>query len=116
MELFQLVNRVAVVTGAAGGFGAAIASILSDAGASRILTETGQLSSRRDPVDLRVVNDVIQGTGKIIDEPREVGGWPALAPGIAPKDSDHDGACNSSWLTRRSRASSTTSRRPPPGH
>ena len=32
------------------------------------------------------------------------------------KDSDHEGACNSSWLTRRSRASSTTSRRPPPRH
>ena len=39
MELFQLVNRVAVITGAAGGFGAAIASILSNAGATVILVD-----------------------------------------------------------------------------
>lgn len=32
----------------------------------------------RDAVDTRIVNDVINGTGSIIDDPSEVGGWPEL--------------------------------------
>lgn len=32
----------------------------------------------RDAVDTRIVNDVINRTGRIIDDPSEVGGWPDL--------------------------------------
>ena len=32
-----------------------------------------------------------KGTGKIIDDPKQVGGWPNLARGTAPADSDRDG-------------------------
>lgn len=32
----------------------------------------------RDAVDMRIVNDVINRTGRIIDDPAEVGGWPDL--------------------------------------
>ena len=35
---------------------------------------------------------------------------------LAANHSDREGACNSSWLTRGSRASSTSCRRPPPAH
>jgi hypothetical protein len=34
---------------------------------------------------------VHERTGKIINDPSEVGGWPRLASGTPPVDSDHDG-------------------------
>lgn len=60
----------------------AFQSVLANAGATR---------PQRDAVDLRIVQEVLNGTGKVIDDPSEVGGWPELAAGTAPKDSDHDG-------------------------
>ena len=57
-------------------------AVLADAGATR---------PARDAVDLRVVSQVTNGTGAVIDSPAQVGGWPALAAGTAPADSDHDG-------------------------
>jgi hypothetical protein len=44
-----------------------------------------------DAVDQRIINDVKNGRGRIIDDPSEVGGWPSLAPGTSPPDADHDG-------------------------
>lgn len=55
--------------------------VLKKAGASLV----------RDAVDTRVVKDVRNGTGKLIDSQKEVGGWPVLKSGPAPKDSDKDG-------------------------
>ena len=37
------------------------------------------------------MNEAIQGTGKIIDEPEEVGGWPHIAGGVPCPDADRDG-------------------------
>ena len=37
------------------------------------------------------MGDVRNGTGSIIDSPDEVGGYPKLATGEPPVDSDHDG-------------------------
>jgi hypothetical protein len=48
----------------------------------------------RDPVDVRVVDSVRRGTGRIIDHPSQVGGWPVLASGIRRWDTDHDGMPN----------------------
>jgi len=45
----------------------------------------------RDSVDARIVSDVRNGTGKIIDDEREVGGWPAYASGEPPVCSLNDG-------------------------
>jgi hypothetical protein len=42
-------------------------------------------------VDARLVEQVENRTGKIIQDPSEVGGWPELNPGTAPADADHDG-------------------------
>jgi pectate lyase len=42
-------------------------------------------------VDLRIVNDVINRTGRIIESQEDVGGWPELKSAPAPKDSDRDG-------------------------
>ena len=55
--------------------------ILEGAGASLV----------RDSVDKRIVNEVKTGTGRIIDDPSKVGGWPKLAKGTPPADRDKDG-------------------------
>lgn len=57
----------------------------------RVLSEAGAILPTRDAVDLRIVEDVKRGTGFIINSPADVGGYPALATGIPPTDSDHDG-------------------------
>jgi pectate lyase len=56
-----------------------------------VLAQAGAAAPQRDAVDLRVVNDVKNGTGLIIDSPDDVGGYPELADGKPPVDSDHDG-------------------------
>jgi hypothetical protein len=61
--------------------GEAAELVLAHAGASR----------HRDAVDLRVVENVRQHQGRVIDSEEEVGGWPVLRSEPAPVDSDHDG-------------------------
>jgi pectate lyase len=56
-------------------------AVLAAAGASLV----------RDSVDARIVADVQAGTGRIIDDVSEVGGWPVHRSGKAPVDSDGDG-------------------------
>jgi hypothetical protein len=56
----------------------------------RVLNSAGA-SKARDAVDRRVVAQVRQGKGHIIDSQNDVGGWPALRSLPAPRDSDGDG-------------------------
>ena len=56
----------------------------------RVLNEAGA-SLRRDAVDDRVIGNVRERTGMLIDSQDEVGGWPDLKRGVPPKDSDRDG-------------------------
>ena len=56
-----------------------------------VLRNAGATRPRRDSVDARIVSDVRNGTGKIIDDEREVGGWPAYASGEPPVDNARDG-------------------------
>lgn len=58
---------------------------------NQVLANAGAVIPKRDAADQRIVNDVINGTGNVIDDPAEVGGWPALAAGRAAPDTDHDG-------------------------
>jgi hypothetical protein len=51
----------------------------------------GATLPRRDTVDRRIVANVKNGTGRIINSQSEVGGYPAYASGTPPADSDHDG-------------------------
>ena len=46
---------------------------------------------KRDTVDIRLVNEVKSGTGKIIDDEQQVGGWPELKSAEPPEDCDKDG-------------------------
>lgn len=43
-----------------------------------VLANAGATLPARDAVDTRIINDVINGTGGLIDDPSEVGGWPEL--------------------------------------
>jgi pectate lyase len=56
-----------------------------------VLAHAGASLPVRDPVDIRIVNDVNLRNGAIIDSPADVGGWPVLASTEAPPDTDHDG-------------------------
>ena len=73
-----------------------INQILAEVGASIGLDEAGEIFERRDEVDKRILADVKNGTGKIIDDPSDVGGWPLLAAGVPPTDTDHD-AMSDQW-------------------
>ncbi|MBI5962707.1 MAG: hypothetical protein HY863_04470 [Chloroflexi bacterium] len=65
--------------------------VLSNAGANLGLGCDGIFFPRRDAIDMRIVNDVMDGTGKIIDDPSEAGGWLAIGPAAPCADTDHDG-------------------------
>lgn len=57
----------------------------------RVLAEAGAVLPRRDRADARIVRDVRNGTGRIIDDEAEVGGWPDLKSARAIRDRDRDG-------------------------
>jgi pectate lyase len=56
-----------------------------------ILRNAGALWPTRDSVDERVVGEVRNRTGKLINSQSEVGGWPNYRNGSPAMDSDHDG-------------------------
>ena len=45
----------------------------------------------RDALDTRIVNEVRNGGGKLVNTPDEAGGYPELAAGKTPTDTDRDG-------------------------
>jgi pectate lyase len=56
-----------------------------------VLAGAGATRPERDAVDQRIVLEVRGRSGRIIDSPGDVGGYPALASGTPPADADHDG-------------------------
>jgi hypothetical protein len=74
---------------------------------SWVLSNAGARPADRDAVDLRIVQEVRTKTGRIIDSPSDVGGWPILAqnrralttPANPNRDDDGDGYTNlEEWL------------------
>ena len=67
------------------------------AGAIKVSNAEGAIVIKRDPVDQRTLADVTSGTatsgtsGRRLDHPNDVGGWPTYASGTPPADSDNDG-------------------------
>jgi hypothetical protein len=57
----------------------------------RVLADAGAVLPKQDAVDVRIVSEVKNGTGKIINDEEEVGGWPKLKSVEPPIDCDHDG-------------------------
>ena len=56
-----------------------------------VLASVGASLPHRDSVDTRIVAEVREHRGSIIDSQQQVGGWPELKSAPAPKDSDGDG-------------------------
>jgi pectate lyase len=56
-----------------------------------VLSYAGAVTPARDQIDRWVVEDVIHGTGSIIDSQNEVGGWPVMVGAPYPQDTDGDG-------------------------
>ncbi|MDF9798867.1 hypothetical protein OKW21_004130 [Catalinimonas alkaloidigena] len=57
----------------------------------QVLVNGGASLPGRDQVDLRIVNDVRNRTGRIIKSQEDVEGWPELKSKPTPQDSDRDG-------------------------
>jgi pectate lyase len=56
-----------------------------------VLSTVGASLPKRDSVDARIVAEVREHRGSIIDSQQQVGGWPDLKTATPPKDSDGDG-------------------------
>jgi len=57
----------------------------------KVLTGAGATLPKRDVVDARVMQQIRDGTGRIIDSQKEVGGWPDLKSESPSADADDDG-------------------------
>jgi pectate lyase len=73
--------------------------VLANGGANLGLNCAGTFFSRRDAIDSRIVSEVKNGMGKIIDDPSEVGGWLVIAAAHPCDDTDHDGMPDQ-WETK----------------
>jgi pectate lyase len=71
--------------------GEAFANVLAQAGSNRGLNCDGSIFNRRDAIDARVVSEVQNGGGQIIDSPSQVGGYLTIPAAAACPDGDHDG-------------------------
>ena len=57
----------------------------------KVLLTVGASLPHRDSVDARIIAEVRERKGSIIDSQTQVGGWPELKSNAAPVDSDNDG-------------------------
>ncbi len=63
----------------------------ADEAYAAVLANAGANLPERDSVDQRIIAEVQTLDGIVVDDPSQVGGWPILAEGEAPVDTDHDG-------------------------
>lgn len=63
----------------------------AEAALELVLKQAGATLPRRDPVDARIVSEVRNGSGRIINNENEVGGWPVYSSGEAPACTAADG-------------------------
>lgn len=68
---------------------------------AEVMKDVGATLPKRDSADTRVIEQVQNREGKMINSPTDVGGWPELAAGEAPADSDRDGMPDT-WETSHS--------------
>ena len=70
-----------------------VPTLPASSAAASVLERVG--AKPRDSTDTNLIEDVTDGTGQIIDDPAQVGGWPMLSSGTPPLDSDSDGTPDS---------------------
>lgn len=58
---------------------------------THVLESAGATLPVRDKIDQRIVEQVRGGTGRVIDSPQDVGGWPEYRSGTPRPDRDSDG-------------------------
>lgn len=68
-----------------------VTTTLAEEAYEAVLRLAGAVVPVRDPVDRRVVRNVRLGMGEKVNRPEDVGGYPEMASGMAPRDTDHDG-------------------------
>ncbi|WP_017812375.1 Ig-like domain-containing protein [Paenibacillus shenyangensis] len=56
-----------------------------------VLAEAGATLPKRDSIDARIMNEVSQRSGRMLNSPAEAGGYPEMLSIAAPVDQDHDG-------------------------
>lgn len=56
-----------------------------------VIAKAGAILPKRDAVDARIINEIINGKGRFINNEAEVGGYPILKSATAPIDTDQDG-------------------------
>lgn len=64
----------------------------------RVLAGAGATLPARDAVDFRIVEEVRNGGGRVINSPKDVGGHPAFTTSAALPDTDEDGMSDA-WET-----------------
>ncbi len=89
-EKLSETERAAVIVPSAHDAASVATQPARDARAA-VLNGVGATLPKRDAVDARIVEEVRNGVGRIIDSQREVGGWPEYASVPAPEDKDGDG-------------------------
>jgi len=65
-----------------------------------VLDGVGATAPTRDSVDIRVIAEIRNGTGSVVDSQDDLGGWPNLATGTYPTDTDND-AMPDTWEVAR---------------
>ncbi|WP_079911718.1 pectinesterase family protein [Paenibacillus sp. 32352] len=71
--------------------GGPVTTDTAEAAYEKVLESAGASLPKRDSLDARIVDDVRNGTGRIINTIQSDGGLPELLPAAPPLDSDHDG-------------------------
>jgi len=69
----------------------AVTTQSADDAADDVRDYAGATVPSRDAVDARVIADIWDDDGDIIDSQDDVGGWPSYSAGTAPTDTDGDG-------------------------
>ena len=71
--------------------GKSVTTVSAQSAYEAVLRSAGASLPHRDAVDMRIVEEVRQRKGSIIDSQNQVGGWPELKSKPAPTDTDDDG-------------------------